>query len=146
MRNSSGADPLPTEAQLCAVVWWHLEKHPDSRPLQADIARALDVAPRRLRRVWHDKGHNNIREMITYGCLSYAQWLIYFEHCKVVAAVQLAGFKSLWNANRQCKRYAGCTLGQCRDRFPFQLDLDDLLVKLAELRARDKSRGLGDTH
>jgi hypothetical protein len=94
MRNSSGPDPLPTGEQLCAVVWRHLEKYPDSRPLQVDIARALGIAPRRLRRAWQDTGHNKIREMITYGCLSYAQWLIYSEHCKVVAAVQLAGFKT----------------------------------------------------
>ena len=137
MGNSPGSQPLPTAAELCAVVWWHLEKHPDSRPLQEDIARILGMSPRRLRRAWQETGRSSVRELITYGCLSYALWLIHADHCKAVAAVQLAGFRSYWNANRQCRRYAGCTLGRTRERFPFKLDIHQLQAKLAELRARD---------
>lgn len=75
-----------------------------------------------------------MRELITHGCLFYAIWLIRTQGCKATAAARQAGFASYWNLNRQCKKYAGCTVGQCRDCFPFQLDIKEVLLKLEELR------------
>lgn len=125
---------LPSTAEVCAYVWFWLEKHPDRRPRQADLARMIGLSPRQLRRRWHQTGRASLRDLITYGCMSYALWLIHTEGCKAVAAARQAGFVSYWNLNRQCRKYARCTVGHCRDRFPFQLDQDELLGKLAQLR------------
>lgn len=135
MRSLSEPDRLPSDVELCAVIWSHLDAHPDCRPSQTGIARALGIEPRRLRRAWHCAGRTPVRTMITRACLLYALWLIYNHHCKAVAAVRVAGFRSYWNANRQFKRYTGYTFGQCRDTLPLGLDIRSFLAKLNALHS-----------
>ena len=141
MPNRFDHETIPSTIDICAHIWHQLERYPDCRPRQADIARALGADPRRLRRLWRQAGRAPMREMITYGCLSYALWLISTQRCKAIAAARQAGFRSFWNLNRQCKRYAGCTTRHCRDRFPLRLDLDDLLNRVGTLRSGASQSG-----
>ena len=136
MPNRLGPKPLPSTAELCAYVWHHLETHHDCRPKQADLAAALGFRSRQLRRRWKDTGHPKVRNMITYGCLSYGLWLVHAEQCKATAAMRQAGFKNYWDANRQCRKYTGRTVGRCRAKFMFTLDAKEAFAKLEQLRGR----------
>lgn len=139
MEDWPGDPAFPSTAALCAYVWYWLDTHPGRRPKQADLARMLGLTPRALRRRWLCTGRASVRETITYGCLFYASRLIHTEGWKPLAAARQSGFTSYWNLNRQLKKYACCTASACRDRFPFQLNMDEVSASLAALRARNGS-------
>lgn len=95
-------------AVICGLVWRWLDSHQGHRPAVRDIAAAIGVTERQLRHAWSLKhGHaagEPLRVQITYGCLTFALLEI-SRGCKCVAAVRAAGFKSLWNFNRQCRAF-----------------------------------------
>ena len=139
MTDRPGDPALPSTAEVCAYVWHWLDTHPGRRPRQADLAWMLGLTPRGLRRRWRHTGRASVRETTTYACLFYASRLIHTDGWKPIAAARQAGFTSYWNLNRQLKKYACCTASACRERFPFQLDMDEVSACLAALRAQSGS-------
>jgi len=140
MGERPGPSALPTTAELCAYVWFHIESHPDRRPTLADLAHSIGIGPRQLRRRWAQTGRPPLRDLISYSRLAYVQHLVADDGWKALAAVWRAGYRSPWNVNRQSKRYTGRTIGQWRDRMPLQLDRKEVLRKLEKLRTASSGR------
>lgn len=67
------------------------------------------TSARRLRREWKSSGRPALRQVMTFGRVLYASYLVQSEGCKAIAAARQAGFKSYWNFNRQSKKYLGYT-------------------------------------
>jgi AraC-like DNA-binding protein len=133
-RNTKERQTIPTTADICAHVWHWLEMHPDVRPRLSDLASTIGMSPRALRRAWQHTGRPRLRELITYGCLSYAAWLIATDGWKPIAAARQAGFRSYWNLNRQCKKYTGSTVRHCAGQVTGLINTSDVLSKVARLR------------
>ena len=96
--------PAVNELRIIGLVWRHLESSPGERPRVDDLARALGRSGRRLRREWRNRGHESLRALITYGCLTYGSTLIR-SGVKCEAAARLAGFRSYGSFSRDTRRY-----------------------------------------
>jgi hypothetical protein len=106
---------------LCGLVWRHLERFPCQRPLVQDLANALGTTERGLRRACRLAGLGAVRRHLAYGCLTFAASLI-AAGIKSDAAIRLAGFRSRWNFNRQCRAFGlgsatACRAGESRIQF-----------------------------
>jgi AraC-like DNA-binding protein len=124
---------------LCGLVWRHLERHPCRRPCVRDLARALGTTERRLRRACQATGGSSLRLHLTYGCVTYAAQLI-ASGTKSEAAIRLAGYRSRWNFNRQCRQFGVGSARSCRSGRP-ELQFSAELVERA-LCAFEARQGL----
>jgi AraC-like DNA-binding protein len=89
------------------LIWHWLETHPGRRPMVADLARIAGMTTSGLRRGLHKDRAAKCRDMITYGCLTYAARRI-SEGMRVGAAMTLSGFHSEQAFRRDCRDYLGC--------------------------------------
>jgi AraC-like DNA-binding protein len=122
---------------LCGLVWRYLGEHPCQRPRVGDLAQAFGLTERGLRRIHHRAGGPTLRAQLAYACLSYAACLI-STGTKSEAAIRLAGFRSRWNFNRQCRQFGLGSAARCRLEQPgFQFGPE--AVEDA-LRAYDRAR------
>ncbi len=118
---------------VIGLVWRHLEGHPGRQPRVADLATAFESSPRTVRRIWRERiGGDSIREVMTYARVMYGLRLI-AQGVKPEAAALMAGFRSYWNFNRQCKRYCGQTASHWRAGTPFQISEREVADALHEL-------------
>ena len=98
--------PLPV-ALAEQVVWNLLDVCPGRRPCVHELARAVGTDARRLRGSLRVNRCAPARELITYGCLTYAARLI-AAGVKVEAAMLIAGFHNKTNFCRQFREFLGC--------------------------------------
>jgi len=131
--------PDLTPLSIVALVWRLLEAHPGCRPSVADIARATSMSVRYLRRALRRSGHEPLRNVITYGCLTWG-WLLIAQGTKPTAASRLAGFRNHWNFNRQSRRWAGRSSKDIAQGLPDQLPLVEIGMAWRQLDGGPGSR------
>lgn len=133
--------PELTRSSMIALVWRSLEAHPGARPSVADIAQATSVPVRQLRRACRRAGHEPLRTLITFGCLSWG-WMLIAQGVKPTAASRLAGFRNHWNFNRQTQRWAGRSSKDLAKSLPDHLPIDEQMVAWRRLDAGLAARPL----
>ena len=95
------------------LIWKLLDRRPGRRPSVDELARTLGTDARHLRVRLRADRCAPAREMITYGCLTYAARLI-AEGVKIEAAMLIAGFHNKTNFCRQFREFLGCQPGRYR--------------------------------
>jgi hypothetical protein len=116
---------VPSSACVCGLVWRHLDAHPCERPAVGEIARAIGMTERQLRRRWHAKRVEPLRSLVTYACVTYA-WCLIARGTKTEAAIRLAGFRNRWNFNRQSRAFGLRSASGCADGAPLQISADSI--------------------
>lgn len=136
-----------TPRLICGLVWRSLTARGGQRPTIATLACYLDMSERQLRRIWRLRyvraGGEPLRTQVTYGCVTFALLEI-STGCKCVAAVRQAGFRSLWNFNRQCRAFGLGSSSHHRSGARLQLSVDavhDALREYDESRTREPAPG-----